>query len=423
MIKKIIAPILLSSTIASMSALAQEVIFYSTQANPLKEADAMRNDVLSGFSGKVQFLPQEAGPFFSRIEAEARAKSVSLGVLGALHGHFPQINSTLDGIDDVINDLPAVQANNALSNLGKLGGAEQKYIPWMQATYIMAASKKALPYLPSGADVNALTYEELAQWGENLKKATGKPKLGFPAGEKGLMHRFLQGYLYPSFTNSVVTDFRGDDAKSMWKWFQKLWVNVNPRSTAYNLMQEPLLTGEVWVAFDHTARLKEAFDQKPDDFVAFPAPSAKAGRGFMPVIAGLAIPAGTPDRAASVELIRYLSEPEVQIKTLKATGFYPVVDVELPADLPANVRIAGKAIALQANSSDALPSMLPVGLGSLNGQFNKIYKDTFQQIVLRNADVDRILDRQAKQLKRIMNESKAPCWAPDKASAGACPVK
>lgn len=422
MIKKIIAPILLSSAFVSTAALADGLIFYSTQANPLKEADAMRNDVLSGFDGEVQFLPQEAGPFFSRIEAEARAKSVSLGLLGALHGHFPQINNTLDGIDDVIAQLPGIKANKSLSDLGKLGGTEQKYIPWMQATYIMAASKKALPYLPKGADVYALTYEELAQWGENLKKATGKPKLGFPAGEKGLMHRFLQGYLYPSFTNSVVTEFRGDDAKSMWKWFQKLWTNVNPRSTAYNLMQEPLLTGEVWVAFDHTARLKEAFDQKPNDFIAFPAPSAKAGRGFMPVIAGLAIPDNTPDRAASVELINYLSQPDVQIKTLKATGFYPVVDVTLPSDLPANVRIAGKAIAQQSGASDALPSMLPVGLGSLNGQFNKIYKDTFQQIVLRNADVDRILDRQAKQLERIMKESKAPCWAPDKSSTGACPV-
>ena len=46
--------------------------------------------------------------------------------------------------------------------LGKLGTAQQLYIPWMQATYIMAANKKALPYLPAGADINALTYEQLA---------------------------------------------------------------------------------------------------------------------------------------------------------------------------------------------------------------------------------------------------------------------
>ncbi|GAB3481862.1 extracellular solute-binding protein [Marinomonas epiphytica] len=418
MIKKLILPILLGSSVAS----ASDLIFYSTQANPLKEADAMRNDVLINFDGEVKFLPQEAGPFFSRIQAETRANSISLGVLGALHGQFPQIKDSLDSIDDVLADVPEIAANKTMSQLGELSTGEQKYIPWMQATYIMAANKKALPYLPEGADINALSYDELAQWAATLKAETGSAKLGFPAGDKGLIHRFLQGYLYPSFTNSVVTEFRSDDAKAMWKWFRDTWQNVNPRSTAYSLMQEPLLTEEVWVAFDHTARLKDAFDQRPDDFVAFPAPAAKAGRGFMPVIAGLAIPKGTPDRAQSAELIKYLSEPEVQIKTLKATGFYPIAQVSLPDDLPSNVKIAGKAISTQASSADALPSMLPVGLGDLSGRFSKVYKDTFQQIVLRNANIDQILDRQAKQLASIMKKADAPCWAPDAPSEGVCPV-
>ena len=56
-------------------------------------------------------------------------------------------------------------------------------------------------------------------------------------------------------------------------------------------MQQPLLTEEVWVAFDHVARLADAFNQKPDDFVAFPAPAGPAGRGFMPVVAGIGDPA------------------------------------------------------------------------------------------------------------------------------------
>ncbi len=56
-----------------------------------------------------------------------------------------------------------------------------------------------------------------------------------------------------------------------------------------------MLTGEVWVAWDHTARLADAFNQQPDDFVAFPAPAGPAGRGFMPVVAGLGIPKTAPD--------------------------------------------------------------------------------------------------------------------------------
>ena len=50
----------------------------------------------------------------------------------------------------------------------------------------------------------------------------------------------------------------------------------------------------MWVAWDHTARLADAFNQKPDDFVAFPAPAGPAGRGFMPVVAGIG---GADDRA------------------------------------------------------------------------------------------------------------------------------
>ena len=38
------------------------------------------------------------------------------------------------------------------------------YVPWMQATYIMGANVAALDYLPDGADVNALTWEQLGEW-------------------------------------------------------------------------------------------------------------------------------------------------------------------------------------------------------------------------------------------------------------------
>ena len=418
-LKRLVLGVALSAVCAAASA---EVVFYSTQARPLEEAQKMRDEVLAGFDGEVQFSPQEDGPFFTRIEAEQKAGEVTLGLLGALHGQFPPIESALEPVDDLMQSLASRNISPTFVQLGKLGTEQQLYIPWMQATYVMAANKDALQYLPEGADINALTYEQLATWAKAMQDAAGEPKLGFPAGPKGLMHRFLQGYLYPSFTDSVVTDFRGEQAESMWTAFKNLWQYVNPRSTAYNFMQEPLLAGEVWVAFDHTARLKDAFDQKPDQFVAFPAPAGPAGRGFMPVVAGLGIPKGTPDRVASATLIEYLTQPDTQIKTLRAIGFYPVVQVELPDDLPPNVKIAGPAVSAQANAADANPSLLPVGLGDQSGLFNKVYQDAFQQIVLREADVKQTLDRQAQALKRIIDKTGAPCWAPDEPSEGPCPV-
>ena len=110
--------------------------------------------------------------------------------------------------------------NEDFLELGKLGTDQQLYIPWMQATYIMVARADALQYLPEGADINALTCDQLTQWGANLQEATGQRMLGFPAGEDGLIHRFFQGFLYPAFTGGVNTHF-ATPAVAMWHWMQE----------------------------------------------------------------------------------------------------------------------------------------------------------------------------------------------------------
>ena len=400
---------------------ADGVVFWSGQAAKVEEAQAMRDQVLSGFEGEVDFQPNEGGPWMTRIEAEIAAGEGKIAVLGALHGNYTTLADGLVDLSDV--DLGDVQMNATFMELGKLGTSEQKYLPWMQATYVMAANKKALEHLPDGADVMALSYDELVGWAKNMSDATGSPKFGFPAGPDGLKHRFFQGYLYPSFTDSMVTKFRSEDAVTAWNTFKDLWQYTNPGSTNYNFMQEPLITEEVWVAFDHTARLANAFNERPDDFIAFPAPAGPTGRGFMPVVAGIAIPKSTPDMEGSIALLQYLAQPSTQIETLKATSFFPVVDTELPAEMPAAVQISGTAIAAMSGAADANPGLLPVGLGDLGGQFSQVYKDAFERIVLANQDVQTVLDEQAETLRSIMEEANAPCWAPDAPSDGPCPVE
>lgn len=401
------------------AAQADDLIFWSGQAAKVEEAQAMRDQVLSGFDG-VDFQPNEGGPWLTRIEAELAAGEGKIAVLGGLHGNMTTIADGLADLSDL--DLGDVQVNETFMEVGKLGTDEQKYIPWMQATYVMAANTKALEHLPEGADVMALSYDELTAWAKNMADATGSPKFGFPAGPDGLKHRFFQGYLYPSFTDSMVTKFRSAEAVGAWEAFKELWQYTNPGSTNYNFMQEPLLTEDVWVAFDHTARLANAFNERPDDFIAFPAPAGPTGRGFMPVVAGLAIPVTTPDMEGSMRLVSYMMQPDTQLKTLSATSFFPVVETELPADMPAAVQVSGEAIAAMSGAADANPGLLPVGLGDLGGQFSQVYKDAFERIVLAGQDVQTVLDEQAETLRGIMEEAGAPCWAPDEPSDGPCPV-
>ena len=397
-----------------------DVLFWSTQAKPVEEAQAMREQVLSGSDQTVDYQPNDGGPWLTRLNAELQANSGSIGVLGALHGDFSAMNP-----DDLVDmdDLGLSSSSDTFNNLAKLGTGNMQYIPWMQASYIMAANKEALPHLPDGADIDALTYDQLIAWAANVHEATGEAKFGFPAGPKGLKHRFFQGYLYPSYTNGVVRTFASDEAVVAWEKFRELWAHTNPASTNFSFLQEQLLSGDAWIVFDHTSRLAQAFNDRPDDFVAFPAPAGPTGRGFMPVLAGVAIPRTAPDMDAAKKLVAHMLNPETQLATLRATSFFPVVDVDLPDDLPASVQAAGSAVAKMSASADANPGLLPAGLGDKGGDFNRVFVDSFERIVLANQDIRAVLDDQKGVLAAIMNETGAPCWAPDAASDGACPVE
>ena len=68
--------------------LQAEVLFWSTQARPVEEAQAMREQVLSGFEAGVDYQPNEDGPWLTRLQAELQAGSGSIDLLGALHGNF-----------------------------------------------------------------------------------------------------------------------------------------------------------------------------------------------------------------------------------------------------------------------------------------------------------------------------------------------
>jgi multiple sugar transport system substrate-binding protein len=414
----------LLSGAAFATAHAQETIFLSTQLRPVEEATKVRQIILRSAPGRVTFVVEEPSPFQTRMDAETTAGKRTISVVGALHGELsPLLGSKgLEPVDDLVAKARERGIPDAMLVLGKLGGDKQMYIPWMQATYIMAAKKEALQYLPAGADVNSLTYAQLKDWAKNIQDKTGKRALGFPAGPKGLMARFFQGYLYPSFTGGVVASYKSAEAEAMWATFKDLWTHVNPNSTAYDFMQEPLMAGEVMIAFDHVARLKDALNDKPGDYVTFPPPAGPKGRGFMPVVAGLGIAANAPNRAGAAAVIDHLLKPETQVLVAKELGFFPVVKADLPADLPGGIKLIAEGVAKTQGARDALVSLLPVGLGAKGGEFNKVYMDTFQAIVLRAAPIRATLDQNAVTLQTIMTETKAPCWAPDKVSNGPCKV-
>lgn len=416
--------ILASTVLAFASPVLAQTVFVSTQLRPIEEATVVREELLQGV-GDVDYVVEEPPQFAVRMEAERQAGKHTVSLVGALHGELSPLadKGQLEPLDGLAKQLAANGMPQSLLDLGKLGKPTQQYIPWMQATYVMAAKKEALEFLPAGADVNALTYDQLIEWGKKMQEATGQPQIGFPAGPKGLMARYFQGYFYPSFTGGVVRTFQNADAAAGWEKLKELWAYVNPNSTNYDFMQEPLAAGEVMVAWDHVARLKNAISASPDDYVVFPAPAGPKGRGYMPVIAGLAIPKGAPDKEGATKVIEHLSTQDVQLLTASRVGFFPTLNVQLPEDLDPGVALLAGAVTATQSAKDAVISLLPVGLGDKGGEFNKVYMDAFQRIVLQNEPIADVLKAQGATMAKLMTDTKAPCWAPDAPSDGPCPVE
>src|SRR6185436_15758205 len=175
--------------------------------------------------------------------------------------------------------------------------------------------------------------------------------------------------------------------------------------------------------FDHVARLVKAFEGKPNDFVAAPAPKGPKGLYYMSVLAGLGIPKSSPNKSGAEAFIDYMTTTAVQSKTLTAVSFFPVLTGAMPAELPAHLKNMADGVAKQAKSPDAKVALLPIGLGAKGGEFNKVQLDTFQRIVIKGEDIQKVLTEQAAILQAVMNDTKAPCWKPDPPSTGPCQVK
>ncbi|GAC1328946.1 MAG: ABC transporter substrate-binding protein [Chloroflexota bacterium] len=361
------------------------------------------------------------------IMHQEQARKVTTSVVLGLNGDFPPLASAghLQDVTPLLKRLKGRGFPDSFVKLSMMGSKTKHYfMPFARATYLLAVNKKALGYLPRGVRVDALTYDEWIAWGKNMKRATGKPMIGLPADPAGLIHRFIQGYLYPSFTHSSgVREFRSAAAVRMWQKVKELWAVTSTQSTSYVSMEAPLLGGSVWVAWDHVARLTNAVTRKPNDFLLIPAPFGPAGRGFTQVIIGLAVPKGAPNMKGAESVINYLTKPAQQIAVLENLAFYPATNAQIPAHLPLGIRLEVIAVQKQERSKRTVPASLPIGLGTRGADFNHVFVATFHRIVIDKENIKTVLDDETETLRRLIQTTGAKCWLPDSPSSGPCPVK
>jgi len=401
------------------------LVFLSTQLRPVEEAEKMRERILAGYDGAVSFVGSDSGPFIDRVRAEGVAGKGTVAVVAAQHGDLASLASEglLLDLGDLADDLADRRFDPDLLELASLGQGRVSYIPWAQSTYLMAARKEAVDLLPDRVDIGALSYDDLLSWAARVNQEQGGQKLGFPAAQDGLLRRFLQGYAYPSFTGRLHTRFTSPDAVTMWRWMRRAWAETNPRSPTYAFMHKPLASGEVWIAWDHVARLIEALKAGPEEFVAFPAPTGPRGLGYITVPTGLAIPKSCPDPDAAKRLIRYLTEPSTAATTLQEVGFFPPTSTfNAPTSLGAGIRAEAIAVRQQATNPRAITSLLAVGLKNRGRDYDDVFYTTLNAIVAEREPIPAVLEAKSRQLQAILDSVQARCWRPDPPSRGTCQI-
>ena len=414
---------------AVLSAPAQEVVFTSNQFTPVTEQEWARNTLLPKFTEetgiRVQFTTENEGPYIDRLLAETKAGKGTIDVTGTLHGIFPVFiaNNAIADMTAVQRRLDARKDRTFFPDLLKVSKMEgiQAFVPWMQATYLVAARKDALKYFPAGRDPMRMTYDDLLQWGENIRQATGQRRIGFPAGPRGLYGRFLHGYAYPSFTGSQVKRFKSPEAVEMWRYLRRLWGVTHPSSFTYEFMAQPLLLGEAWVAWDHIARILPALQERPNDFVVLPSPAGPKGRSFLSVIVGLAILKTADNPDLGERLIEYLTRPSTQVLTAQGVAFFPVSPEAAKATPTGGLKVVADGVSAQASAADGRTALLPVGLGARTGEFVPLYVDTFRRIAIQGEDIAKVLADQGARLDELYRATNAPCAPPDPAQRPCVP--
>ncbi len=400
-----------------------KLVWASTQLVPAEEQAFVKNELLPKFTQEtgiqVEFVGLGYDALVTKLQGEIEAGKVTINVIADLHGGL-DLFASQGWLEDLskFGALEGREFPQVLEDYSTLYGIKA-YVPWLTATYVFVVNKEAFQYLPPGLTEEDVitgsekwTYDALLEWAKNINAATGQKALGFPAGPKGLFHRFLHGYLYPSFTGAQVKNYDTPQAVEMWNYLKELWNYVNPQSTTYDAMASPLLKGEVLIAWDHTARIKDAIVEQPDKFVVVPAPRGPEGRGFILVIVGLAIPKGAPNQDEAWQLIEYLTRPETQRLILERVGFFPAI-TGVSEELPEGpLRILASGVSNQLSTPDALVALIP-SLGGKGGEFSQVYRQTFQRIVLEGAPPEEVLTEFKNILLALFQETGAKLPPPD----------
>ncbi|MDC7234747.1 MAG: extracellular solute-binding protein [Spirochaetales bacterium] len=332
----------------------------------------------------VMFEIMEDDPLLKRAAFQKESGRINTDVVIAHAGRMAEwINN------DYVVPLPVDEwkdrtFSKAFKESISMGG-KTYFAPVGGDVYLLLANKKALPYLPAGADVQDLTWEEYIDWAVAVAEGEGEGK----AAVTGVPMKSLI-YMYGGMFLSYGGEFpvvNSPGAIEAWKLLAKMQNAYTPTVNTYDNVSAPMKSGEAWLTVAHMVRCGDAYKSNPSGYVLGPAPRGPNGIGSIAGTSGFAVVNGAPNEELAVKFIEYMTEPEMAVRIARGTGgFIPPID-EAMAKLGDSLEdeIIGKGIAVMKNG---VVSGVPGGDYTSWGAVKQVYDDAFQELILNRGAID-----------------------------------
>ena len=384
------------------------LVFTSRLFSPPAEQEFLINEILKPFEEEhgvtINFQILDDQKMLDRAEVQQSTDHVTTDIVAA---HNSQMVNWVKA--DYVEDLTSVIAGwtdrtfSETFNSDTTYDGKQYFIPVGADVYLLLANNKVLPYLPDGADVNALTWEQYAQWAKNIAEGEGEGKVcitGIPM--KSWIYMFggtelSYGAGFPEINTPGAVD----------AW--QVWADIGaangfvPSVLNIDSCVDPMMREEALLTVFHNARAGQVYASNETQYTLAPAPSGPSGIGSIAGVSGYAILKGAPNHDLAVEFLEYITRPEIQVKLSKGTGgFIPPVEeaIEYLGDEAVD-EVINKAVLVLNNG---VVSGVPASDYQDWGAVKQVFDDVFEQMILGgDGTVDQaLLDDAATKLDALL---------------------
>lgn len=370
---------------------AQTLVVNSRLWSPPNEQEYVINTVFKPFQEAnnclVDFTIISDEKLLERAQVQKATNNVTTDVVIAYVSWF---QSWVD--NGYVKDLTGVAASwndrtfsKGFDELSVING-RRYFLPIGADVYLTCANNEALAYLPSGADVQDLTWEELVNWANAIAEGEGEGKFGWTGvPQKMLVYQF--GSMVLAYGGGFP-DIGSPEAMEAWDQFVKMNGTFAPAVKTYDNVTAPMKRGEVWLTVTHNGRVGAIYESNPTQFTVAAAPKGPAGIGSIAGTSGLGMMEGTVKEELATAFLEYMTRPEVMLDTMKGTGgFIPPIDecLDLLGDGVKDEIIAKSIGVLQ----DGVVYFVPAADYTDWGAVKLVFDNAFYNLVLDKGEIDK----------------------------------